>query len=413
MLFLQLERRTAFGTGGPVFRYTAGRIARSLTSFNRRTIRSLLRGAHGYIFGRRGQGRVHGWKALYRLRVNVLLHSPRAIREASAFQRPRLWVDDEAFPRIFKLLRRARHTVLIQMFIWKDDRIGRKTAEVLCEAADRGVNVEIFKEAVGDFFETDQDFLTTKSSEDPVWKRFWNHKRIRVVYEPRNDHTKVFIIDDNILLLTGMNVADEYHEEWHDYMVELKGHAFIEHYLSRGEAVTTSGAERLVMNTDTRKDIRPVMMELISAARETIVIEHCYFSDTQVVDALAQRSHEGVRVTVIVPKEPDLHYNANQQAMARLLSGGHPKRLQVFQYPRIVHGKIMLIDRSRAFIGSANLMASSLDEMGEVNVLLSGANSPAILKLRQVLRDDILQSEPLRSPPSLWWFRRWLAWLKL
>ncbi len=387
-------------------------IAKTFSSI-RRTIRSLLRGGYGYAFGRRGQRRVHGWKMLYRLRVNVLLHSPKALREAGTFNRPRLWADDEAFPRIFKLLKRARHTVLVQMFIWKDDRIGKKTASALVDVADRGVSVEIFKEAVGDFFETDQDFLTTKSSTDPLWKRFWSHPRIKVTYEPRNDHTKVFVIDDNILLLTGMNVADEYHEEWHDYMVELRGPSFIEHYLTRGEAGNVTGAERLVMNTENRKEVRPMVMGLIAAAKETIVIEHCYFSDTAVVDALARRSQEGVRVTVIVPREPDLHYNANQQAMARLLSKGHPKRLQVFLYPRIVHGKIMLMDRSRAFIGSANLMTSSLDEMGEVNVLLSGANSPAILKLRGILRDDILQSEPMRSPPSLRWFRRWLAWLKL
>ncbi len=403
-------------------RYTGRRLralskAKTIVSFHeffqRRSLRSIVRGAYSYVFGAHGHRRVSGWKLFYRLRFAVLLYSPKPLQEASRLDRPRLWVDREAFPRIFRLLRRAKHTVVIQMFIWKDDKLGRRMAQELVEIADRGVRVEIFKESVGDFFETNQDFVTTQQSPDPLWKRFWGHKNIKITLEAHNDHAKVFIIDDRIFLLTGMNIADEYDQEWHDYMVELRGSHFIEHYLTRGEVQSPTNSERLVLNVDHRREIRPVVMDLVARAKETIVIEHCYFSDQKIVDALVERSKQGVRVTVIVPADPDLHHNANQQAVARLLEGGNKKRVQVFYYPRIVHGKIMLIDKETAFVGSANFMASSLDSMGEVNVLLRGETSPAILKLRRVLRDDILQSEPVDSPPSLSWYRRWLAWFKL
>jgi cardiolipin synthase A/B len=393
--------------------FQAKTIASHFTFFSRRSLRSILRGAYSYLFGEHGHRRVHGWKLFYRLRLAVLLYSPKPFQEVGRLDRPKLWVDKEAFPRIFRLLRRAKHTVVIQMFIWKDDVLGKRMVHELLQIADRGVRIEIFKETVGDFFETNRDFVTTRASDDPLWKRFWKHKNIKITLEAHNDHAKVFIIDDTIFLLTGMNIADEYDEEWHDYMVELRGRHFIEHYLTHGEVQSPGAAERLVLNVDHRKEIRPVVMELIAEARETIVIEHCYFSDQRIVDALVERSNDGVRITVIVPAEPDLHHNANQQAIARLLEKANRRRLQVFHYPRNVHGKIMLIDKETAFVGSANFMASSLDSMGEVNVLLRGETSPAILKLRRILRDDVLQSEPVHTPPSLSWYRRWLAWFKL
>lgn len=371
-----------------------------------------MRGGLQYIFGKRGQRRVHGWRLFTRLRVQMMLHGRVAlppIMNASA----KLWVDDEAFPRIKKLLRRAMHTIYIQMFIWKDDRLGRQVASILLDAADAGVRVEVSKEAVGDVFEMHEDFLSTKHGTDKMWKRFWNHPNIRITHSTRNDHAKVYIIDDKIFLLSGMNIADEYHEEWHDYMVELRGHRFIESYLTEGERPASEGGATLVMNVGDRRDIRAAVMELIASARHSIVLEQCYFSDADVVNALIKRSKDGIQIVLILPAKTDLHHYSNMQAVANLLGQSHRANVSVFLYPSIVHGKIILVDRERAFVGSANMMTSSLDEMGEVNVLLDGKNLPAIGKLRDVLREDILVSTPMAHAPRFRWMWRWLTWLKL
>ncbi|NOS66861.1 MAG: phosphatidylserine/phosphatidylglycerophosphate/cardiolipin synthase family protein [Candidatus Peribacteraceae bacterium] len=380
---------------------------------SRRAVRSMLRGALQSVFGKRGQRRVHGWRLFYKMRVEVMLQTPVPITGISRFTKAKLWVDREAFPRIKKLIRRARHTVVIQMFIWKDDRLGREIAEVLCDVADRGVRVSVSKEAVGDVFELHQDFLGTRENADGVWKRFWNHPNIQILHETRNDHAKVFIIDDRILLLTGMNIADEYHEHWHDYLVELRGRTFVEHYLSDGDLPGIGGDARLVINTGHRKEIRPLVMNLLRSAERSIVLEHCYMSDSAVLDLLIRRSHEGIRITVILPRQSDVHHFANMQAVGRLVSEGNMKWMSVFLYPRMTHGKILLIDRRKAFVGSANLTTSSLDDMGELNVLLDGRTHAAIRKLREVLRNDILQSIPVSRPPRFQWFWRWLTWLKL
>jgi cardiolipin synthase len=380
--------------------------------FTRRGFRSALRGAVQYVFGKRGERRIQGWRVFTRLRVQAMLHGRFALPGIGG-SAAKLWVDGEAFPRVKKLLRAARHTIYIQMFIWKDDRLGRQIVSILLDAADDGVRVEIFKEAVGDVFELHQDFLSTRHSNDKIWKRFWNHPNIRITHSTRNDHAKVYIIDDKILLLSGMNIADEYHEEWHDYMVELRGRGFVDAYLTEGDRTEHSAGARLVMNTGNRVEIRSVVMDLIASAKQSIVLEHCYFSDPDVVDALSKRTKEGIQVVVIVPAKPDLHHYSNMQAIGNLLKQSNRDRLSVFLYPAIVHGKIMLVDRERAFVGSANIMTESLDSMGEVNVLLEGKTLPAIGKLRDVLREDILISTPMANPPRFVWLWRWLTWLKL
>jgi phosphatidylserine/phosphatidylglycerophosphate/cardiolipin synthase-like enzyme len=81
-------------------------------------------------------------------------------------------------------------------------------------------------------------------------------------------------------------------------------------------------------------------------------------------------------------------------------------------YPGMVHGKLILVDDTQVFVGSANLMTSSLDQMGEVSVLLR-ENRHIARKVRSIVQEDILLSEPLFHPPKLKWLGRWLALLGL
>ncbi len=363
-----------------------------------------------YYFGRRNELGVQRWRMLYQTQITAILRSERTLRQLTPFLHVRLWVDGEAFPRIAKLLSRARRTIFIQMFIWRDDEIGRRIATVLLERADAGVRVTINKEAIGDVFEFHSDFLATKYEDEPLWRRFWSHPNIRIHYTTNNDHAKVYVIDGNVLLLTGMNIANEYHYELHDYLVELRGERFVERYLSGGDIPNEPGRVELRLNSPSHKEMRPTFLRLLNEARESIVLEHCYISDPEIVQTLIRRSHEGVRVTLITPARTEfLHRFANMDTVARLVAEGSKKTMRVFLYP----AKSLLVDHRVAFVGSANLMTSSLDEMGEVNVLLTGANQRALMKLREGLRMNILKSRLVTSPPRLRWLVRWLAWFNL
>ena len=101
-------------------------------------------------FGRRGQRRVHGWRLVTRLRVFLTMQSGgRAARIARPAE-ARLWVDGtEAFARLAKLIRKAQHTIIVQMFIWKDDATGRAVAADLLAPAEPAGEVDIPQDHTG------------------------------------------------------------------------------------------------------------------------------------------------------------------------------------------------------------------------------------------------------------------------
>jgi len=59
----------------------------------------------------------------------------------------------EAFHEILGAIDGARSSIFVQIFIWKDDTIGRRIVAGLKAAADRGVKVTVRKDALGTFFE--------------------------------------------------------------------------------------------------------------------------------------------------------------------------------------------------------------------------------------------------------------------
>ena len=59
----------------------------------------------------------------------------------------------EAFPRIIEQIEKAEKSIVIAMFVWREDKIGNQIAEKLLEAANRGVNIHIIKDKLGMVFE--------------------------------------------------------------------------------------------------------------------------------------------------------------------------------------------------------------------------------------------------------------------
>ena len=366
-----------------------------------------------YLFGKRGQRRVQSLRMYYRMQANFVQRTGGSLRSLAGDREVRLWIDGyDVFRRIETLIGRASVSIVIQMFIWKDDRTGRQVARWLLDAADRGVTVEIQKEAVGDFFESYSDFLGTKTSGEALWKAFWNHPRIRISYDTHRDHAKVYVIDGHTLLLGGMNIADEYRYEWHDSMVELRGSSIVEQFLLRKKPAQKRVPVRIVANTEESKDIRPAFMELLRSAKEQVVVEHAYLSDPEVIDELVAMSKRGIRLTIIIPGKSNFHGHTNMLAIGRLMTEGDLSNIRVFLYPGFCHSKVILVDSTSAFLGSANLYKGSLDEMGEVNVLIRG-RMRALWHLKEMLRHDVLVSKPLSGPPAFLWVSRWMSWLGL
>ncbi len=328
-----------------------------------------------------------------------------------------LYYKKRAYSRLKQVILHAKKTVEIQMFIWLADETGREIAALVVDAATRGVIVTIQKEMVGDIFEFSDDFITTKTDQNPIWQALWNHPNITIVHKNRHDHSKTFVIDHEILLVSSMNIGNAYCNDWHESLVELCGKKFVDRYRDQNAQLPRLTDEGCidVLRSDTQHPMRPAVLALLKSAQKSIRIEMAYFSDPQIIELLAQKTHEGVYVFLILPHSPDVHHHANLGAAARLLKLSQKRRMFVFRYPHgQLHTKMIIIDRKTLFIGSTNFITSSLVKMGETNVIIHRYPKSCLRIARRRFAKDLLQSAQVEAKELTRSLReKCLAWLNL
>ena len=312
----------------------------------------------------------------------------------------------EAFNEIFEAIDSAESSVYIQTYIWKDDGTGQSVVAMLKAAADRGVGVTVSKDMLGTFFELG-DMLKGKPS--PVFTQagLKGYKNIQVDTDlmADTDHSKYYIFDDRNVIFGGMNIADEYHMQWHDYMVLLRGkkwtRAFTNKVLNHLSWPPYSPLV-LTVNNNKETEIRTATIEIIENATKSVVMEHAYFSDDKVIEAVKKAAARGVRVEVILPKTPDTHLYANMVTINRLLDSESGKAPRVFLYPHMSHAKVIMTDGQIVAVGSANLTPRSMLTSKEITLFVHGvAASRFISELREQLEADIAVSEEVLQPFKL------------
>lgn len=326
-----------------------------------------------------------------------------------------LLVDGEsAFGKVLSAIDAARNSIYIQTYIWKDDQIGRHMVKKLKAAADRGVVVTIRKDVLGTVFELG-DMLNGKPSPVFTSAGLKGYKNINVDTDvfADTDHRKYFIVDRQVAIFGGMNIADEYHKKWHDYMVAIRSRRWSEAFaqkMIRSVAWPEPSPFIVTVNDRNATEVRTALIQIIDHAAERIIIEHAYFSDDRVIAAVRRAAIRGVRVDVILPQQPDTHVYANQVTINRLLEANSQNPPRIFLFPRMSHAKVVLTDGVIASVGSANLTPRSLLTSKELTVFVHGTkDDPFISALRLQLVADISECEQVLEPFKLSFSERIMA----
>ena len=313
---------------------------------------------------------------------------------------------EEAFKEILFALDDARSSIFVQTFIWKDDNIGGQVVNRLKAAADRGVEVTVRKDLLGTVFELGE---MLKGRPSPVFTKsgLREYKNIDVdtKLSSDTDHSKYFIVDKRIVIFGGMNIGDEYHTKWHDYMATIRSERWtgaFEKKVLEGFAWPNPAPFVVTVNNKDITEIRTALIEMIDHANENVIIQHAYFSDNKMIAAVKRAAARGVRVDVVLPKEPDTHIYANMVTINKLLEEGSKKVPRIFLYPKMSHAKVVLTDGMIAAVGSANLTPRSMLTSRELTIFAHGErDSRFIKKLRDQLEADITQSEQVLKPFEL------------
>ena len=304
----------------------------------------------------------------------------------------------EAADRIRQELVRAKSSVYIQVYIWKYDGTGQRLADILRSLAQHGVNITIRKDMLGTFFELG-DIVKGRPSPVFTGKGLRGQKNIDVKTDitADTDHSKYIIVDNAVTVFGGMNFADEYHYDWHDYMVMIYDkewtHAFKQKVI-HSQPWPQPSPFVITVNDRKASEIRTALIQIIDHARERIIIEHAYFSDDKIIEALERAAGRGINIDLILPEKPDTHLYANMATINRLLSFEPKGNINVFLYPTMSHAKVALVDGAIAAVGSANLTSRSMRRSREITVFVHGMpDIPFIKRLRDQLENDIKLSK--------------------
>jgi cardiolipin synthase len=312
----------------------------------------------------------------------------------------------ETFDAITAAIDAARHDVLLETYILRDDRIGERLRRSLSAAAARGVQVRVLADAVG-----------SKGTSRAYWRALeaaaiavrlfhpWWHSPLHAW---RRDHRKIIVVDRTVAFAGGMNIGEEYgspmrprHAAFRDCFARLTGDVVRELASVFAEGWERAGGAPIPGVPPVTREIsqaslpveqpgvlildgRPgrgqpesiaVLSALVGAARRRLWITTPYFAPPDgglyMLEDAAQR---GVDVRLLLPGRTDVPMlrHAAHGAYTRLLRGG----VRVFEYtPCILHAKTMVCDGHLAVIGSANLDFRSLWFNAECNLLLSDATT--------------------------------------
>lgn len=310
----------------------------------------------------------------------------------------RTLVNGEAtFAAILDAIERARHYVLIQFFIVRDDSLGEMLKALLLAKAAQGVRVCFLYDSIGSF-DLPQRYVSALLAGGVEIHPFATNRRFvnRFQLNFRN-HRKIVIVDGERAFIGGHNVGVEYLggnprlSPWRDTHIEMRGpvvasvqFVFIEDWhwaTQRLPRLEPSQAEQpesegdmhcLVVApgpADREETGSLFFVEAINAAQSRIWITTPYLvPDEAVFSALRLAVMRGVDVRILIPSRRD-HYvvfEASKLYAYDLVRAG----VRIFRYrPGFLHQKVVLIDDVAAAVGSANLDNRSFRLNFEIMVL--------------------------------------------
>jgi len=244
-----------------------------------------------------------------------------------------LLVDGEkAFSRIIERIRNATESIYINMFIWRDDRIGNLILQEIIDAADRGVEICVVKDKLGEVFEKSEEnkqslfhkelnfglwlkavaidimypmsgkSKSRKQRANSLLQKLFNYRNVNVSNETiLEDHSKYYTFDNKILIMGGMNIEDKTiytdveGKKYNDYMVEMVSSDYVEKFIQRlniGTSFNVNSPVEFIFNARRNNEIiydaKSKILQILSSAKESIDIIMAYMGDKEITEKIIE-----------------------------------------------------------------------------------------------------------------------------
>ena len=292
-----------------------------------------------------------------------------------------------AFEEMEDAIRRARHHIHVEFFIFRDDELGRRATRALCERAREGVEVRVLVDGVGS--RGNKRLLRDLREAGGEGLRFLPVRLFGKATPHLRNHRKIVIVDGRLAFFGGLNVGVEYlgrrrhrTRDWFDLHVKLEGpsvldlqrmfledwdfaagrHPTGDEYFPSPEPRGSAPAQVIGGGPDQAVNaVRQAYVAALARARRSIRIFTPYLvPDQTLCDALLLAARSGLRVQIITQFPPADHWVVQlcgEHVIGELLPAG----VEVHGFTEgMMHAKAVVVDGEWAMIGSANLDNRSL-----------------------------------------------------
>ncbi len=306
---------------------------------------------------------------------------------------------DEAYPRMLEEIGRAKTSIGLCSYIFRADSVGEKFHEALIAAQQRGVKVRVLIDGVGGGYFWSGTYNRLRKAGVPVARFLHSYFPWRTPFVNLRNHRKLLVIDGRVAFTGGLNIGAENviaenpphpvrdtHFRIEGPVVEQLTDAFADDWqFTTGEPLDDDWFPTLepvgtvlarVVPSGPDEDMEQiefVTLHAISCARESIRVVTPYFLPGEPLTmALGLAAMRGIKVDILLPENSNhaiLDW-ARRVPLRPLIEAGC--RIWMMPAP-FDHSKLMTIDDSWSFIGSANWDTRSFRLNFELNVELHDA----------------------------------------
>jgi cardiolipin synthase A/B len=290
-----------------------------------------------------------------------------------------------------RVIASAKSSIHLSVFQFAADEVGENLAMLLARKVESGVKVRVMVDEHGTF----GDRKTRRRAERLIERM--RAEGIEVIVNDsrglrsRLDHRKILVVDGEEGFTGGMNIGHHYVAEWHDQQTYLRGpivhelqQAFLDQWAAQGGVAPAAdevlfptlppepeGYEGRIVRHNGRgedRNIKATYLRAIATAQHSIRLATPYFCDSEIVRALEEAAKRGVEVQLIFPEQN------NQTIVRRASQAFYPSllkaKVEIYEYPRMAHHKVCVVDDYVVIAGSSNLDPRSLEYNDELNFLV-------------------------------------------
>lgn len=326
---------------------------------------------------------------------------------------------DLYYEALFEDIANAKQTIDLEIYMFANDALGQKIAQLLMEAAQRGVSIRILVDGAGtagwnvELYKLLHSVgIKTRVFNPFPWRIWqWRHSISRVPFMfkifyfiasiNKRNHRKVWVIDQKIVYVGSANIntchlsSEHGGENWRDTVVKLMhvdtteltdafnsawDHTPLQKRLqSLFQPVNKHPIIRLNNTRHRRRLLYKNLLKRLSLCHRRVWITNAYFiPDNFLLRKLKELAKANVDVRILLPKKSDIRMMpwASATFYDSLLKEG----VRIFVYlPSMLHAKSLILD-NWFLIGSSNLNHRSLLHDLEVDVSIVSPDAKKLLE---------------------------------